>query len=323
MAAAVKQVQQSEAPGPRAISPKRRSGGAREMFERETNALMLHGAGVLAGESEAIHQFRICVRRLRGLVDLYRPLLQQDWADRHREELKFLGHSVGSLRDTDVLRQNLSDAARKIDESLRDRLGPLDEALAERRRAQHKEAIALLRSDRYEALVQSLPGVAFRQARSLDKRVAAAELLQPLVRTVERVSAKLSRGASPAQFHRLRIRIKRLRYALEMLNDGNGKQAKSVAKKLKNVQDILGLQHDLVTAVNWLSEAAASNAMPATTLLAAGAIYQVLHRRILKLLRRGWKKSKSIRDGATLRDVVTVFSDTIPKTSTSLNIDAT
>ncbi|MBV8772205.1 MAG: CHAD domain-containing protein [Deltaproteobacteria bacterium] len=292
------------------------------MFDRETKELTIQCAGVLAGEGEAIHQFRICVRRLRGLIELYQPLLQRDWGDRHRKELKFLGHSVGSLRDTDVLQQNLSDAAAKIDESLRDALGPLQEALAERRREQHKSAITLLRSARYEAVVRELPAVAFKQAPSVEDRVASSELIRPLVRAVERGGAKLGRSSSPGEFHRLRIRIKRLRYALEMLDDVEKKPAKSVAKKLKRVQDILGLQHDLVTAVNWLREVTASTTMPAATLLAAGAVYQVLHRRILKLLCRGWKRSKTIRSGAILRDVIRAVPDTIQRSGRTHKADA-
>jgi CHAD domain-containing protein len=318
--AAVKQLQHSpDSPSPTAAKP--RPGGVREMFERETNALMLHGDGLLAGDSEAIHQFRISVRRLRGLLELYQPLLQRDWANRHREELKFLGHSVGSLRDSDVLPRHVTDAAAKVDESLRDALGPLHDALAERRREQHKQAVALLRSARYETLVRDLPKVAFKPVRSVNGRVTAPDLIQPLVRTVKRATAKLGRGSGPAEFHRLRIRIKRLRYALEML-DGKSKQIRSVAKKLKGLQDLLGLQHDLVTARDWLREVTTSTTMPGATLLAAGAVYQVLHRRILKLFRRGWKRSKSIRDGATLRDVLNGVSGSVQKPSIAHNTDA-
>lgn len=323
MAAAVKQVPHpAETPSPRVLTPKRQPRGPREMFDRETKALTIHCAGVLAGEGEAIHQFRICVRRLRGLLELYQPRLQREWGNRYRKELKFLGHSVGSLRDTDVLQQNLSDASAQIDQSLRDALGPLQDALAERRREQHKNAIALLRSARYEAVVRDLPAVAFKPARSVEDRVAPSELIRPLVRIVERASAKLSRGSSPAEFHRLRIRIKRLRYALEMLDDVDNKRAKSVAKKLKRVQDILGLQHDLVTAVNWLGEVTASTTMPSTSLLAAGAIYEVLHRRILKLLRRGWKRSKTVRNGATLREVLKAVPETTRTTRRTSRADA-
>lgn len=318
MAVPAKQAQRRHgAPSPKIVPQKHDPAVTCEIFERETRALALNSAGVLAGEGEAIHQFRICVRRLRGLLELYQPILQQDWSTRHRQELRFLGHTVGALRDTDVLRQNLSDAAIKIDDSLRDALRPLHDALAERRREQHKEAIAVLRSARYEALVGSLPGPVFRPERASEDRLAAHELIQPLVSSVERGGARLSRRSSPAEFHRLRIRIKRLRYALEMLDDSKNKRAKSVAKKLKSVQDILGLQHDLVTAMNWLREVAAPAKMPGLTLLAAGALDQVLHRSTRKLCRRAWKRSKGISAGSALKDLLNAIPDRIPESSSS------
>jgi CHAD domain-containing protein len=294
--------------------------GAREKFQRATQALTLNLGAVLAGESEAIHQFRITVRRLRGLIELYQPLLQQNWFNRHREELRFLGRSVGALRDSDVLQHNLGDAAVEIDDSLGDALAPLHELLTERRRQQHQETIALLKSPRYDALVRSLPAAPFK-ALSPEGRVVPAELLQPLVRTVERASARLSRRSSPAEFHRLRIRIKRLRYALEMLDGVESKHAKTVAKKLKTAQDILGIQHDLMTAMNWLREVAASATVPGPSLLATGAVYQVFYRRSIKLSRRACKKSRAIGAGATLQDLLSAVPEIIEAANTN-KVDA-
>jgi CHAD domain-containing protein len=282
----------------------------RETLERATKALTVNFGGVIAGKCEATHQFRISVRRLRGLIELYQPLLQQNWFNRYREELRFLGRSVGALRDSDVLQQNLSGAATKIDELLRDALAPVQETLTERRRRQYEEATALLRSPRYEALVHSLAAPAFKQPLSLHGRLTLPELIRPLVRAVERAGAKLNRQSSPSEFHRLRVRMKRLRYALEMLDGGKTQHAKKLAKELKSTQEILGIQHDLVAAMGWLREFAASAVVPAPSLVAAGAAYELLHRRSLKLSRRAWKKWKVVRAGGTLQDIVAELQDT-------------
>ena len=280
-----------------------------ETLEREIEALTVNFGGVIAGKFEAIHQFRISVRRLHGLIELYQPLLQQNWFNRYRAELRFLGRSVGALRDNDVLQQNLSGAAIKIDESLRDALAPLQETLTERRRRQHGETTALLRSPRYQALVHSLPAPAYKQPLSLHGGLTLPELIRPLVRAVERAGAKLNRRSSPGEFHRLRVKMKRLRYALEMLDGGKTQHAKKLAKELKSAQKILGIQHDSVAAMGWLREFAASAVAPGPSLLAAGAAYELLHRRSLKLSRRAWKKWKAIRAGGTLQDIVAELPD--------------
>jgi CHAD domain-containing protein len=304
LAAVVKQEERRPVgTSPRVITPNNSETGPRELFERGTEELTRNFDGVLAGESEAIHQFRISVRKLRALLELYQAVLEQGWLNRHREELRFFGHSVGGLRDSDVLQQNLKDAAGRLDDPLRDALAPLHETLSERRRHQHELAAALLRSSRYEALVQSLSAAAFKQALSPDDRTARPELIKPLVHTVERAGARLTRHSSPTEFHRLRIRIKRLRYALETLGEGQSKQAKRATKKLKSAQEILGIQHDLITAMGWLREVASSVSFPGPSLLAAGAVYHVLYRRNVKLSRRAWKNCKSLRAGATLHDI--------------------
>jgi CHAD domain-containing protein len=276
------------------------------MLERANASVAQYLDGVLAGESEAIHQFRISLRRLRALLRLYQPLLQQNWFKRYREELRFLAHSMGVLRDIDVLQQNLADGAVMLDDSMGDALAPLREALAERRRQQHEQIRALLKSPRYEALLHSLPSDPFKQA-SADVRMTPAKRIEPLARALQHAGAGLSRDSSPAEFHRLRVRIKRLRYALESLETEKNNHTKRSAKELRVAQRILGLHHDLVTAMSWLHEFAASAMVPGPSLLAAGALYEVLRRRCIKVSERVWKQSKSIRTGAVLDDIVRGF----------------
>jgi CHAD domain-containing protein len=294
---------------------------AGESLERATRALTQHYAGVIAGECEAVHQFRISIRKLRGLIELYQPFLQQSWCSHHLEELRSLGRSVGALRDLDVLQQNLSNAAGKIDQPLRDALAPLQQALSERRQQQHQQATALLKSSHYEALVRSLSTVPFKQTHSMDERPAVPKLIRPLVRNVERAGAKLDRGSSPGEFHRLRVKIKRLRYALEVLDGGKPKHRTGVAKKLKSAQDVLGAQHDLVTAMGWLREFAESASVPGPGLLAAGSLYEVLRRRSLKLSQRAWKKWQAVSAGSMLENLVANF-DRAARANDTRRVDA-
>jgi hypothetical protein len=129
----------------------------------------------------------------------------------------------------------------------------------------------IVRSPRYQALVKSLPGVRLRQAHA-DESVS--ELIGPPVFAVEGTAAKLSRSSSPSEFHRLRVKLKRLSRAKDMLDPANSKQVKRTAQKLKGAQEILSIQHYLVTAIGWLREIADAAAVSGPTLLAAGAVYQ-------------------------------------------------
>jgi CHAD domain-containing protein len=317
---AVKQAQRRSSP--KAAPPMDVAAGAHETLEQAAKALAENLRGVLSGESEAIHQFRISLRRLRALLELYQSLLSQNWFTSVREELRFFGDSVGVLRDIDVLQQKVSDAAVKLDQSLRAALIPLHKTLALRRQQQHDETSALLRSPRCEALMHSLRSAAFKQMPGPDAPLRLAPLIQPFVRKVERVGAKLSRDSDPVEFHRLRVRIKRLRYAVEMVDANQSKQAKRAMKKLKSAQEVLGMQHDLVTAIGWLKEVAASSSVPGPALLAAGAVYEVLQRQSLKVSRRAWKKWKEVRSVAIDKDIVTGFPDGAASGNNALKVEA-
>jgi hypothetical protein len=144
LAAAIKQAERRPvAPAPGIVSPKHFSVSAREIFEYETKAMMLNchrrARWTGRGNSSVPHLHPQVTRATRILS----PVLQQDWSDRHRDELSFLGNSVDALRDTDVLTQNLIDAAVRLDDSSRGALESLHDELAERRREQHEKAIAL------------------------------------------------------------------------------------------------------------------------------------------------------------------------------------
>ena len=59
------------------------------------------------GEVEPLHQMRVGTRRLRSDLRTFRPLLDRDWAESLRTELKWLGGSLGAVRDLDVLLERL------------------------------------------------------------------------------------------------------------------------------------------------------------------------------------------------------------------------
>src|SRR5207248_2888217 len=72
-------------------------------------------------------------------------------------------------------------------------------------------------------------------------------LLRPLLRAVLRSGGRLSAESSPAALHRLRIRVKRLRYAVETLGGLGGKSMRKLLRQLVRLQDLLGEHQDAVT----------------------------------------------------------------------------
>src|SRR5262249_61649055 len=70
--------------------------------------------------------------------------------------------------------------------------------------------------------------------------------------SVRKAAKLLGRSATAEDYHRLRIRCKRFRYALEFLSDVYAGRARPVLKQLVTLQDILGLHQDAVVAIERL-----------------------------------------------------------------------
>jgi inorganic triphosphatase YgiF len=102
------------------LAPKtsRRSGSdeeqLRSFFTEQYHAILAADPGVRLGEDpEAVHKFRVAVRRLRAVLRTAQPFLLAEWVESLRNELEWLGSVLGPLRDEDA-RRNLPRARRRL-----------------------------------------------------------------------------------------------------------------------------------------------------------------------------------------------------------------
>jgi inorganic triphosphatase YgiF len=69
----------------------------------------------LGADVEPVHDLRVAVRRLRAVLRAA-PFIAPEWANRMREELDWLGASLGPLRDLDVLTVRLRQETNAFDD---------------------------------------------------------------------------------------------------------------------------------------------------------------------------------------------------------------
>jgi triphosphatase len=114
-----------------------------------------------------------------------------------------------------------------------------------------------LDSNRYERLMASFSAT-LRRGRSPTPTApileAAPHLVRDRYKKVRKAANKLSEESPPEHFHDLRKKGKRLRYALEPLQEIYGKPAKKMVKLLKKTQDDLGDHQDLIVAAELMEE---------------------------------------------------------------------
>jgi triphosphatase len=105
-------------------------------------------------------------------------------------------------------------------------------------------------------------------------RTAAPDLIESRYRRFRKTAARIGEHSDPSEYHRLRIRGKRLRYALEFLADLYPGSSRPVIKRLVELQDLLGLHQDADVAIDRLRRLAAARGreLSPTTVFAMGEI---------------------------------------------------
>jgi CHAD domain-containing protein len=259
--------------------------------------------GAREGEVEPVHQLRVATRRLRATLRLFAPLLSRRFGDAAHRDLAWLAGAIGRTRDLDVLFAAVKTRARRLEPTLRAGLGPLGLAIQEKRSVAHSALVAALRTPRAHRLLRQLtafvesPGARRRTPRLGD---AAPDLIRPFVRAVRRAGRSLDADAEPAAFHRLRVRVKRLRYALETLRGLGDRPTRRLLTRLEDLQDTLGQSQDAAAQVVWLHAWAKTPGAPVETLLPTGALIELLARRGKKYCRRALRRWRKMDTGGLL-----------------------
>ena len=223
--------------------------------------------GVRLGEDpEELHDMRVATRHLRNTLRLYSDVLPRR-AERYERDLKHVADALGEVRDLDVHIAMFADDPEG--EDAREVVGILEE----RRAGARERMLAVLDSRRYERLVADFSGT-LRRGRSPSPPVpilaVAPDLVKDRHKKARKAAKRIDAASSPEDYHRLRKRSRRLRYSLEPLAGIYGKPAEKAIKRLKKLQDALGLHQDVVVAADLLRELGTGEELPPGTIFEMG-----------------------------------------------------
>jgi triphosphatase len=217
-------------------------------------------AGVLeSADIEFVHQLRVAIRRLRSAFRLFREALRPDEYTAFADELRSAAAAMGRCRDWDVfVTETLpplikahgdAEAGRKI----------LYRARAHQREARRAAREAVL-APRYGLLMVRLlrwvsaPGEP--QDGAEPTKDFASKVLRKGAKRLEAPSAAFA-TLDGAGRHRLRILVKRQRYAVEFLGSlFRMAPVKRHVRGLAGAQDALGLANDCANALAHVQELA-------------------------------------------------------------------
>ncbi|WP_051128733.1 CYTH and CHAD domain-containing protein [Sphingomonas sp. MM-1] len=193
----------------------------------------------------ALHQARVALRRLRSTIALFRPMLADHLPAHLDGELRWLAGAMARARAIDVL------IARHGDDMLR-------RSVLEQREAAYVAAIGALAGARSRALLLDLAewisiGAWCRPLSDApsDQADARAVIRHGLRRFRRRIKRAGPLDAlDDAGRHKVRIAVKKLRYASDMfapLFEGPHKARRDFLRALATLSDRLGVLNDIVT----------------------------------------------------------------------------
>jgi CHAD domain-containing protein len=217
---------------------------------------------------EAVHQLRVGLRRLRGAIDLFAPMLEGEGCERVKAELKWMTKELNDARNLDVfIAETFRPAARRH----RDWTGmaALGKALLTAQTNAYDRAQTAARSARFGVLMLETtdwveagdwrenadPKRCALRERPISK--LAPQLLHDSFKKVVKKGRKLEK-LDPEARHSLRLDAKQLRYATGFFADlytgAPAKAHKRFERAMRNMQSTLGELTDIATAAELSAE---------------------------------------------------------------------
>lgn len=205
---------------------------------------------VLAREDpEGIHQMRICLRRMRSALAVFRPAIPHKVTRSVSNEMRWVAKTLDHARDLDVyIAENLLSKGKKQKRKMR--------KLAKQHRERlYGEVADVIKGERYGKICNELrdwvESRGWRVDLSDEQRVVLEGNIIPFASEVmDRQRTRVLDDGRDIEslesetLHQLRIDCKKLRYAAEFFAPLYGEPMKDFIGHLKALQDLLGTLHD-------------------------------------------------------------------------------
>ena len=224
--------------------------------------LVANVSAMLDRDEIALHQMRVALRRLRAAISLFSAVTSDDRLEAIKTELKWLAQALGPARDLDTL---LSEVIKPLRQQHANEPGftSISNMFTRERLKSYRHAQEAVRSARFRSLVldttewvEAGPWTVSddplkRAYREMPIDAYAAEQLSHRRKQIRRRGRRIGE-LNAEQLHRLRIQVKKARYAVNFFSSVYGgkksaKHSKKIKSALMQLQNSLGRMNDIVT----------------------------------------------------------------------------
>jgi CHAD domain-containing protein len=193
---------------------------------------------------EPIHDLRVNVRRLVATLELARRLSRNEEIATLARRFKKVLKSMGSLRDVQVQLQNVEDLRRA--EIIQD----FKQALEQREKREIERIAKTLKAARKQQLSKGVKAIRdeFERLHKARTDENVRESIEGVVRSRSNEFLRSRHRFKPEDeetLHEMRIALKRLRYAVEAAQPVLGPSARQRARKMQELQRLMGDTRDV------------------------------------------------------------------------------
>lgn len=200
-------------------------------------------AYLLTRENEALHQFRVNLRKTRSLLQIVPKLFDEAISLRFMDGFKQLASQTNTKRDLDVFEAYLTNEPARV------HLCPhIDQG-----KAHEDETLTILLNDKettsflseWKMVLEDEEGFFGGENASLPFKALAALSIGNQLEALGAKLKRLNESSALSRFHKIRIEFKRLRYLLEVSEHlFASKPLSKAVKKAKTMQELFGTLQD-------------------------------------------------------------------------------
>jgi CHAD domain-containing protein len=243
----------------------RRSGLETQLSKQIRTFTALFAKVISDEDVDAVHDLRVCTRRLQQLISALVPDKTLHKARTIRRTLRDVRRALGPWRNCDVALQSVSRAERRaVNPNRRRGWALVHEFIAtERKRVITKARRRLLKSDGlslHQRTQQLIAAPAQRLGNVHPDRAVRASIADASTQWRD-VLAHAIEDRSTENVHGFRIQLKRMRYRVELARDLGAADTKPLIQWFKALQDRLGRWHDRTELSSFITRALANSSL--------------------------------------------------------------
>ena len=206
-------------------------------------------------ETERVHDSRVALRRMRSNLRTFRLLVDPAWGTSLRAELAWYADRLGETRDLHVLRDRLAEAGESVveDDELEAILSVIDNSIESASTGVDDVRGGERHARLTKEILRACQDPPFTDKAERPADLVMGPLLQRTWHDVRGAARVARKKPTDDHLHKLRIRLKGLRYGAETVAMVDGSPARKTARAAETLQVRLGDLHDVSVSRAWLA----------------------------------------------------------------------